>query len=254
MKKVVMGPVTLYQGSCERILPELEPVDAVITDPPYSSGGMVRGDRMARTRTKYQQSNVARVHADFSGDNRDQRGFLAWAALWLGMSLDVAKPGAMLCVFSDWRQLPVMSDAIQAGGWCWRGIVPWDKRNPRPMPNRFKAQCEYVLWGTNGPRFFGRDKAEYYTGLLSEAPPKGDDRIHSAQKPVGIMAELCRSVPVGGSLVDPFVGSGQTVLGALRSRRNVKIVGIEKDPLIFQDACRRVEAELRQIDIFQETT
>jgi site-specific DNA-methyltransferase (adenine-specific) len=41
------GDVQLYLGDCLKVLPTLPKVDAVITDPPYSSGGMVRGDRMA---------------------------------------------------------------------------------------------------------------------------------------------------------------------------------------------------------------
>ena len=38
--------VTMYLGDCLEVLPALDQVDAIITDPPYSSGGMVRGDRL----------------------------------------------------------------------------------------------------------------------------------------------------------------------------------------------------------------
>ena len=37
--------VTIYHGDCREIVPTLGPVDAVVTDPPYSSGGQFRGDR-----------------------------------------------------------------------------------------------------------------------------------------------------------------------------------------------------------------
>lgn len=48
--------VTLYHGDSLAILPTLasESVDAVITDPPYSSGGMSLSARQADPATKYQ--------------------------------------------------------------------------------------------------------------------------------------------------------------------------------------------------------
>lgn len=78
-----------------------ECVDALITDPPYSSGGATRGDRMASTTTKYVTSGQTLVRPDFLGDNRDQRSFMAWCTLWLAEALRVCRSGAPACVFSD---------------------------------------------------------------------------------------------------------------------------------------------------------
>ena len=65
---------TLYLGDSLAVLAELETgsVDAVITDPPYSSGGMVRGDRaQTDTKSKYSGSYGNQPdHADFTGDSR----------------------------------------------------------------------------------------------------------------------------------------------------------------------------------------
>ncbi len=74
--KVTIGNATLYHGDCMDVLQHLdEQVDALITDPPYSSGGMVRGDRTNQTTAeKYVQSGNAldaEQNMDFSGDNRD---------------------------------------------------------------------------------------------------------------------------------------------------------------------------------------
>lgn len=232
-------------GDALEVLPTLDTVDAVVTDPPYSSGGMVRGDRMQSTRSKYQTSgDLAEEHPEFSGDNRDQRGFLAWASLWLMYAMDITVPGGMLAMFSDWRQLPIASDAMQAGGWVWRGIVPWDKENARPVPNRFRSQCEFVLWGSNGARAMDmRDpSAVYLPGIVRGQPPK--QREHSTQKPVDVVASLCEVAPVGATILDPFLGSGTTALAALKMRR--RYVGIEKDARIFSRACRRIEAAENQ--------
>jgi site-specific DNA-methyltransferase (adenine-specific) len=91
-------------------------VDAVITDPPYSSGGFTRGDRSASTTAKYTLTGTQIERPAFAGDNRDQRSFGYRCALWLSECLRVAKTGAPIAVFTDWRQLPTMTDAIQAAG------------------------------------------------------------------------------------------------------------------------------------------
>jgi site-specific DNA-methyltransferase (adenine-specific) len=247
MKIETIGDATLYLGDTIAILQDLPEFDALLSDPPYSSGGMVRGDRMKSTRDKYQSTDVVNELHEFTGDNRDQRGFMAWASLWLMYALERAKPGAMACLFSDWRQLPTMTDAIQAGGWVWRGIVPWNKEVARPMPNRFRAQCEFVVWATSGPREFDmKDKtAVYHPGILSEKPPAGDDREHSTQKPVGIMETLAEVAPIGGLILDPFMGSGTTGVAAVNRGR--RFIGIEKDPRIFDIACRRIEDATKDV-------
>lgn len=244
MNPVTIGNATLYLGDCLEILPHLTGIDALVTDPPYSSGGMVRGDRMASTRDKYQSTSVDVEHPEFTGDNRDQRGFHAWASLWLMYALAATKPGGVAALFSDWRQLPTMTDALQSGGWVWRGIVPWDKVNARPMPNRFRAQCEFVAWGSNGPRDFTMAGADYHPGILTGKPPGNADREHSTQKPVGVMATLCRIAPAGGVVLDPFMGSGTTGIACGDIGR--KFIGIEKDARIFDIACRRIEDAQRQ--------
>jgi DNA modification methylase len=105
--------------------------DAIVTDPPYSSGGAFRGDRTKSTDAKYTQTEQQGRRPDFAGDTRDQRSWAYWCALWLSECLRLAKPDARLVAFSDWRQLPTLTDAVQAGGWVWRGIVPCtnDRRN-----------------------------------------------------------------------------------------------------------------------------
>jgi site-specific DNA-methyltransferase (adenine-specific) len=54
-------------------------------------------------------------------------------------------------VFTDWRQPPTTTDAVQAGGCVWRGIGVWDKTfGCRPARGRFAAQAEYFVWGSKG--------------------------------------------------------------------------------------------------------
>ena len=204
-----------------------ESIQALITDPPYSSGGMVRGDRMARTDTKYTGREHQGRRADFTGDNRDQRGFLAWMTLWLSEAQRVLEPGAPIVLFTDWRQLPVMTDALQAGGFVWRGIAVWDKTEAaRPQMDAFKSQCEYIVWGSNGP--MPRDgRVGCLPGLFRHGV-RQRDKHHQTGKPLGLMRDVVKICRDGGSILDPFAGSGTTGVAALMEGR--KFIGCEVVP------------------------
>jgi site-specific DNA-methyltransferase (adenine-specific) len=212
--------VQLYRGDALAVLRELPDasVDALITDPPYSSGGMIRGDRATPgSHRKYSGTITdANILNEFTGDSRDQRAYGYWCALWLGEAMRVVKPGGIACLFTDWRQLPATTDAIQSGGWVWRGIVPWVKRAFRPQSGRLANQCEYVVWGSNGPIPVDHT-APIHSGFFEANPPR--DREHITQKPVEVMRQLVKVVPEGGTVLDPFMGSGTTGIAAVLERR-----------------------------------
>ncbi len=245
-KKITIGDATLYLGDCLHMLADIEQVDGVITDPPYSSGGMTRGDRMQSTKAKYVQTdsgNQTRL-GDFSGDNRDQRSFEFWSALWSSAAMQATVPGGIAAFFTDWRQLPVSTDYMQAGGWIWRGIVPWAKPAYRPQMGRFGAQCEYVVWGSNGPMPVEREVG-CLPGFFDQASPV--QREHVTQKPVTLMTEIVAIVPPGRAVLDPFMGSGTTGVAAVQTGR--RFVGCEINEAIFAIACSRIEAAARQTDL-----
>jgi site-specific DNA-methyltransferase (adenine-specific) len=245
-----IGNATLYLGDCLEILPTLEGVDAVVTDPPYSSGGAFRGDRTQSTLAKYQSSGVQKVHALFSGDNRDQRSWAYWVALWLGAAMRSTTPGGMSCLFTDWRQLPSLTDAVQAAGWVWRGVAVWDKQNARPMPNRFTAQAEFIVWATNGPRSTIAEGASYHDGVFRVTAPPTAEREHSTQKPIGLLEYLVAVAPHGGTVLDPFMGSGTTGVACANLGR--KFIGIEIEPKYFDISCKRIEDAYKQPSLFDD--
>jgi len=232
--------VDLYGGDSLAVLASLPTgeIDAIVCDPPYSSGGMVRGDR-AQTDTKAKYSGgygKQPAHADFTGDSRDQRAYAYWTALWLSEALRVARPGSLCLMFTDWRQLPATTDAIQSGGWVWRGIVPWAKPSSRPMPGGFSASCEYVVWGSAGAIERDYENGIYAPGFFRANSPR--DREHLTQKPVEVMRELIKICPEGGTILDPFMGSGTTGVAAMLEGR--RFVGVEMVEHYQQIAERRI--------------
>ena len=217
-------------------------VDAIVTDPPYSSGGFTRGDRMQDTVSKYVQTGTKRAETigQFTGDNKDQRAFGYWSALWLSECVRVVKPGGFAMVFTDWRQLPATTDYFQAGGFIWRGVVPWVKNQFRPVAGRFGSQCEYVVWGTNGAR--GLDYADpVWPGWYEVASPR--KRNHVTEKPVELMRKIIQPIAVtqpGAVILDPFMGSGTTGVAALME--GCGFVGAELTDHYYKIAQRRVHA------------
>jgi site-specific DNA-methyltransferase (adenine-specific) len=245
----IIGDCTLYLGDCRDVLSTLGDVDAIVTDPPYSSGGTFRSDRTRTTGAKYIGGGYVDVETaykrpEFSGDNKDQRSFLIWSEGWMRDCFKVCRDGAVLCVFTDWRQLPTTSDAIQCAGWTWRGIFPWDKTEAAP-PQRgwFRNQCEYVLWASSGviPA-----KGDCLPGLFRQSVA-AEGKEHIAGKPVALMKTLLRITPSGSKILDPFMGSGTTGVACAKLGR--KFIGIEIEPEYFDIACKRIEDAYREPEL-----
>ncbi|MFJ3282473.1 DNA-methyltransferase [Streptomyces halstedii] len=232
---------TLCRGDALTLLPTLDTlVDAVICDPPYNSGGRTNAERRAQgARDKYVSGDAQHALLDFDGDTRDQRGYTHWLGLVLAGAYQLTRPGGSSLVFTDWAQLPATSDALQAAGWTWRGIIPWRKPISRPVKNGFRRECEYVLWGSRGDPL-RHAPTIYLPGWLEGSQPRGKARIHITQKPVDVMRQLVRIAPEGGVILDPFAGSGTTGVAALQEGR--RFVGIEQSAAYAATAEERLAA------------
>jgi site-specific DNA-methyltransferase (adenine-specific) len=236
-------PYTLHRGDALQILRTLPnaSVDAVITDPPYCSGGQTMAARAKPTGEKYINSDAKNKLPDFEGDFRDQRGFLAWASQWLSECHRVTRPGGHLLTFIDWRMLPTMTDAVQVAGWVWQGIVVWDKTNGcRPQRGRFRSQSEYVVWASRGP-IDTQAHPVVLPGVFSVHPQRGG-KCHQVGKPEVLMDRLMAITPAASTVLDPFMGSGTTGAAALRAGH--RFIGVEMSEGYYDIAKERVLAEV----------
>ena len=214
------GSVRLFLGDCLDVLPTLDGVDAVVTDPPfgidYSSGhgseswgdGAIEGDG----------NTVA----------RDQ-------ALWLLANIPT------LC-FGSWR-----SDR-PAGT---RMVLVWDTLGALGMgdlrlPWKPAHQELYVLGDPNG--FVGERGSDVIRHPPVQSMAK-NGRVHPFEKPVGLIEILLERMS-GRNVCDPFMGSGTTGVACVRTGR--RFIGIEKEPKYFEIAVRRIEAELNRAPLFEQ--
>lgn len=230
----------IYHGDCFEILHELDGLGGVVTDPPYSSGGAFRGDRAQKTTTKYVQSELATFRSEFSGDTRDQRSFFAWCTLWLSAARNACVPSAPLVSFIDWRQLPVLTDAVQGGGWVWRNLGTWWKPGVRMQKGRFSSSAEYIIYASNGECAEGRCSPQ---NVYSSPVVTGDEKQHIAEKPLEVLLWAMGVIPeTPNPILDPFMGSGTTLRAA--KDLGLKAIGIELEEKYCEIAARRLEQEV----------
>jgi site-specific DNA-methyltransferase (adenine-specific) len=211
----------------------------IITDPPYASGAADQNARQKPTAQKYSSAKTNCALPDFEGDAKDQRSWTHWMADWLQEARRCTKPGAPVCLFIDWRQLPSMTDALQWAGWVWRGILVWDKTNSRPQRGRFRQQAEFVVWGSNGHMPVDR-AAPVLPGVFRQSMPAMPKRIHQTEKPLEVMRDIVKIVELGGIILDPFAGAGTTVLAA--GLEGYPAVGIELSEYYAGAAAKRIAA------------
>lgn len=180
---------SILHGDSLQILRQFEPnsFDAIITDPPYASGGSNQTTKNRSTSEKYSSMSKEKALPDFDSDQMDQLSWMFWTAAWLQDARRIAKPGAPVCLFIDWRQLPAMTLALQWAGWTWRGVAVWDKVASRPQKGRFRQQSEYIVWGSNGKMPLERN-----VGCLPGVfrYPNPQNRIHVTEKPLQLMRDV----------------------------------------------------------------
>jgi site-specific DNA-methyltransferase (adenine-specific) len=145
------------------------------------------------------------------------------------------KEGGIVLAFTDWRQLPTMTDAMQEAGYIYRGICVWDKTEAtRPILGRFRSQAEYIVFGSVGAMpLIGKTAPGVFRCSTSTS---GND--HQTAKPVPVMEWLLSIVPADSLVLDPFVGGGATIVACKRTGR--PFIGFEMSPYWADYSRRRI--------------
>jgi site-specific DNA-methyltransferase (adenine-specific) len=223
---------TIYLGDCLEVMRSLpsNSVDAVVTDPPYSSGTRREGAKGLR-------KSMTRGHEDaawFGTDSLTTNGFIwlmrACAVEWQRL----LKPGGHALAFIDWRMMPAMAGAIESADLRHAGLLVWDKTY-FGMGSCFRNQHELILHFTKG---VGNPPKRRDAGnVFSFKPIRNGD--HPTQKPLDLMRSLISVVAgAGETILDPFAGSGMTL--AAGTLEGCNVIGIERDPTYHEIARQMV--------------
>jgi len=121
-----------------------------------------------------------------------------------------------------------------------------------PAGERQALRFFYSAKATRLEREFGMGDAEALNmpslnGSFQERGCPPAKNHHPTVKPVDLMRWLIRlTTPAGGTILDPFMGSGSTGIAAVRE--GVTFIGCEMDHDYFDIACRRIEAAVREAE------
>ena len=205
-----IGGQRLILGDCLEVMLTLGPVDAVVTDPPYGIGA---DEAAAKNKGKWGWKDYGETQWDRERPPREIfKEILSRSdeqIIWGGN------------YFTDFLQ-PSM-----------RWLV-WDKGQ------RDFSLADFEMAWTSQQK---AARAFDYPRALALK----DGKQHPTQKPVALMEWCLGFLPDAKTILDPFLGSGTTLVACQRMGRSG--TGIEIDPDYFEIACRRVEEAARQPDL-----
>lgn len=213
----------LYYGDCLEIMPKLEPVDLVVTDPPYD------------------------IYAGVGGGCFGNRNHLVKT----GGFTDCGCDHSFLNNFKNWFcfcSLKQLNGLLSLASQCDRmHLITWCKPNPVPTcNNKYLPDVEYVVHGFSKGRLFGGYKDKSSFSIINCGNKK---TIHPNEKPVGLIQKLIISGSQEGDVViDPFLGSGTTAIAC--ERLNRKWIGIEKEEKYCEIAAKRIKRETTQLKLW----
>ena len=216
VRKEVIGDCTLYQGDCLEILPFLDDVDAVISDPPYGmkwNGKVTRGKNGTGKQGKTRHYGKTILQDDKPFD----------PSPWLDFETVV-----LWGVNHFAQRVPIGT------------VLVWLKRYDTGFGS-FLSDAE-IAWMKGGHGVY------CHRDLTMQG--QSSNRLHPTQKPTGLMTWCMEraKVKTGTTVLDPFMGSGTTGIACIRTGR--KFIGIEKDATHFENALNRIKKESAQGRLF----
>lgn len=226
MRKEVIGNATLYLGDCLTIIPSIDRMDVVITDPPYGVGLGEQKYNWKPERGEYT------LFSDWPPYIRDCV-IPALEAAMVKSPRAVVTPGV-----KNFGMYPTPEHIGAIYHPAGTGCNPWGFTCWQPILYYGKDP-----WHYNGQPGTG-SKPDSVT--CTEASEKNG---HPCPKPVNLMRWLVNRASRQEEIVfDPFMGSGTTGVAAVQLGR--KFVGIEIEPKYFDIACERIENAQRQERLF----
>ena len=235
VRKEIIGSCTLYLGDSLLIMPTLDFVDCVVTDPPYllESGGNTTGE----------------MGGKFAVGTYDNSGSIVDTPVdwpdFMPLVADLLPQGHAYFMCNN-RHVARAQNAAESAGFRFHNLLVWHKSTI--TPNRwYMKNLEFTLFMFRGKAMPIRDKGK--SQLMRCQTPSGG--LHPTEKPVGLMAEYIQaSAKPGDTVLDCFMGTGATALAAMGA--GCKFVGIEKNEAYFNESCRRIAAKQSNFgDLFE---
>lgn len=255
----MLGPHRLLCGDARRDadyarLLDGEIADLVLTDPPFN----VRVDGHVSGLGKVRHEEFAMASGEMS-----EGEFTAFLSTFLGHAKAYSRDGAIFFVFMDWRHLFELTCAGREQGLTFKNLIVWAKDNAG-MGSFYRSRHELVFVFKKGEAAHtntfelgqhGRYRTNVweYAGVNTFRTGRLDElAMHPTVKPVAMLADSIRDVTKRGAIVlDPFAGSGSTLIAAEKTGRQAR--SIEYEPKYCDVIVRRWQAYTGKAATFDGT-
>lgn len=234
----------IYHGDCRDVLRDLPSatIDVIWTDPPYGHAN-ADGDLLSRRAEAVKDGRATKL-TPIANDHQDD--MRAVVDVMLTEASRLLKPDASACCVCCGGGGPTPTFAWLALRMDQNGLdffhsVIWDKKNPG-MGWRFRRQHEMIMVShrSGGTLRWNEERGAAIPNILSYYPPR--ERLHPNEKPLELIAAFLSSVSKpGDTVLDPFMGSGSTLVAALACGR--KAIGIELSEEYCELAATRLSSE-----------
>jgi site-specific DNA-methyltransferase (adenine-specific) len=226
--------VTLHHGDCLEVMAQLSAgsIGAVLTDPPYSSGGRRENARSIRKTMLRSEKDDDWIH----GDAMSTQGFI-WLMRQCGLQWRrILMPGGHALAFIDWRMAPNLAAALESADLRQHPILVWDKA-AFGMGTIFRNQHEFIVHMSAGNPI--EPQRRDVGNVLRFSAVHESQRVHPTEKPVKLLHTLLSVVtPPAGLVLDPFAGAGSVLIAA--RDLGMRAIGIDSDERWCEQAARRL--------------
>lgn len=232
MRTEIIGNCTLYHGDAYEIVPTLTKVDLILTDPPYVLSDSPPGDsHYGMSLSKFEDNSYHSLTSGFDFSIFDQLK-------------KICQPFNMFCFCSN-RQISSLMAYHEAKKRNTTLLI-WHKTNAVPFANGvWRGDIEYIVHAKDSGATFNGDARQ--KKKVSQYPIV-HDLDHPTVKPLSLIKKYLHIGSYNGdNIIDPFMGSGKTLIACAHMQR--KGIGIEKEEKYFDLACCRVEESYRQADM-----
>lgn len=241
--------IVIYHGDCREVLPSLDIVDHVLTDPPYARDvyqrlqspkthkGSGTPARMGIRNHQYSSISIEKLAAGAIGHIDEM---LEAVALEIAR---ITKRWAL--VFSDAESIHLWRTQLEAAGMRYVRTGAWFKPDPMPQFSGDRPAVGFepctITHAQGSMRWNGGGSAATWT----HGTVKKDRPDHPCPKPIGLMRELVYLfTDPNETVLDPFLGSGTTLIAAKSLGRNG--IGIEIDEKYCEVAAERLSRQSKQ--------